>query len=251
MAFQDGLSNIQSEEIVQKYNIKISKDYTIDEVLSKLLLDIELPSSVFNNIFKARENARSAQDNINRELWQSLNDLYHQIRNPQLLQEISYDPYSVIDELIKRCMHYYGIINNSVSRSEGFYFLNLGKFVERGLQCIQLMKEELILLDNGEQENLRWRYFLMSFNGYELYLCKHFGRLDTEKILEQMLYADNYPNSLIYCWHEIAHHAEHLYGEGSNETAVNLSFVIGKSYSNIKYSKLNGSTDGKCAFLNA
>ena len=34
-------------------------------------------NSVFNLVSKSRENARSVQDNVTKELWQCLNDYYH------------------------------------------------------------------------------------------------------------------------------------------------------------------------------
>lgn len=251
LAFQDGLPNITAGETSPHYGISMGDESNIDTSLNAFLFNTNTDGSVINNIFRARENARSAQDNINKELWQCLNDMYHHIRDPELQNEMKYDPISVIDELIMRCMQYYGIINNSVSRSEGFYFLNMGKFVERGLQCIELLKLELSsVLESEERENPRWRYFLMSLNGYELYLSKHFGRLDTDLIVEQMLHADNYPNSLNYCWHEIAYYAEHLYGKSSSETARKLDFVIGKSSAHLKYTTPSSIIAEQIAFLN-
>ena len=47
--------------------------------------DKENPNSVLNIVTQARENARSVQDHITKELWQCLNDFYHTVRDEQLI----------------------------------------------------------------------------------------------------------------------------------------------------------------------
>lgn len=250
LGFQDGLADFSAEHIATVHGVPIQEDTGIDEVIIQIIFDTTSDSSVINNVFRARENARGAQDNINRELWQCLNDLYHQVKDPLLQRQTVYDPISVIDELIKRCMQYYGIINTSVSRSEGFYFLNMGKLIERGLYCLDMLKWVLSGVETLEEESPKWRYFLLAFNGFELYLSKHFGDMNTEQILEQMLHQDNYPNSIHYCWQEISFYADNLYGNHSNETAIALDFTIGKSFSYLKYSAPKKSLNQYFQFLN-
>src|SRR5690349_11009481 len=52
-------------------------------VLQYMITDKENRNSVLNIVTRARENARSVQDHITKELWQCLNDFYHTIRNEQ------------------------------------------------------------------------------------------------------------------------------------------------------------------------
>src|ERR1700733_8730116 len=56
------------------------------EVLQYMVTDKENPNSVLNIVTAARENARSVQEHITKELWQSLNDLYHTVRDEQLVK---------------------------------------------------------------------------------------------------------------------------------------------------------------------
>ncbi|MDZ4809452.1 MAG: alpha-E domain-containing protein, partial [Bacteroidota bacterium] len=57
------------------------------KVLEHLLLDKNNGASVFNNITRARENARAVQDHITKEVWQCLNDYYHLIRDANIHQQ--------------------------------------------------------------------------------------------------------------------------------------------------------------------
>lgn len=96
------------------------------EVLKYLITDKSNRNSVINIVSNARENARAVQDNVTKELWQCLNDYYHLIRSNDLENAIQYDdPISVIDELIKRGLYYYGTTEITLARDGGYYFINL------------------------------------------------------------------------------------------------------------------------------
>ena len=79
-------------------------------VIEHMVLERENPNSVFNMVTKARENARSVQDNITTEVWQCLNGFYHVIHEDRLKFQILYeDPITVLDALIRECMLYFGV----------------------------------------------------------------------------------------------------------------------------------------------
>jgi uncharacterized alpha-E superfamily protein len=83
------------------------------KVLEFMVTDKLNKNSVFSLVNKSRENARSVQDNVTKELWQCLNDYYHVTRDKNLVTSIKLDdPVSVLDDLVKQGMHYYGILVN-------------------------------------------------------------------------------------------------------------------------------------------
>src|SRR5580700_6463822 len=109
-------------------------------VLQYMVTEKENPNSVLNIVTKARENARSVQDNITKELWQCLNDFYHEVRDEMLVQWLHKDdPVTVLDILIKQGLLYYGTADITMSRGEGYAFLNIGKFLERGVQSADIL----------------------------------------------------------------------------------------------------------------
>src|SRR6187551_546266 len=61
---------------VQVRNSKVEV-HNYREALFHLLVNKENDNSVLINIVRARENARSAQDYITKEVWQCINDYYH------------------------------------------------------------------------------------------------------------------------------------------------------------------------------
>jgi uncharacterized alpha-E superfamily protein len=105
--------------------------YHSRDVLQYMVTDKENTNSVLNIITRARESARSVQDHITKELWQCLNDFYHIVRDEHLVLGIHKDdPVTILDTLIKQGLLYFGIMDITMARGEGFAFINIGKFLE-------------------------------------------------------------------------------------------------------------------------
>jgi len=117
------------------------------------------PNSIINIITLARENARSVQDHLTKDLWQCLNEYYHLVHDKRLISSLKKgDPVSVLDELIKQVMLYYGIGEVTMERGEGRSFMNIGKYLERphnakGRRSI-LLGCKALLIKQGAAERL-------------------------------------------------------------------------------------------------
>src|ERR1700741_1788558 len=141
-------------------------------VLQFMVTDKENPNSVVNIVTHARENARSVQDHITKELWQCLNDYYHSIRDEQLNQLLNReDPVTILDILIRHGLLYYGITDITMARGEGYAFINIGKFLERGVQSADILdiKFSDLQYDLTRTDTTYWKSLLLSISGYELY----------------------------------------------------------------------------------
>jgi uncharacterized alpha-E superfamily protein len=255
IASQDGLPVISWENICKEYQ---SGDTVIDcssagEILQAIVFDSSLDLSLCNNILRARENARSAQDHITKELWQSLNDFYHQMRSPVLKAQIAEnDPITVFDQFIKQCMHYYGTVDNSMYRGEGFLFLRIGGFIERALQTLLLLKRQLLISDFSKPEAVdavSWRYLLISLSGYEYYLRANAGTLNAKSIYEQIMFEENFPNSVTYAIQQIASFSKNLKKSNLEEQKDNLEYVTGKTVAYLKYNKPDDDIESQLEFV--
>src|SRR5215831_1711271 len=60
-------------------------------ILQYLVTEKENTNALVNVVTRARENARSVQDHITKELWQCLNDYFHTIRENWLAQCLQKD----------------------------------------------------------------------------------------------------------------------------------------------------------------
>jgi uncharacterized alpha-E superfamily protein len=191
-------------------------------------------------VIQARENARSIQDNITKELWQSLNDFYHIVKDPRwevaLQRE---DPVSVLDSLIKQCMLYYGISDITMFRGEGLSFMNIGKFLERALQSADILDVKFSNLSydlDKATDTPYWKYLLLSVSGYALYLKKYRSGFEARNILDQVLFNIQFPRSVLYSVNQLHRNFERLKSDQNAAGYANVDFLIGKLKSKLQYS---------------
>src|ERR1700712_5713056 len=135
---QDDLHEFSWAPVLEIFTYLEDEQYSVigndsRTVLQYMVTDKENSNSVLSIITRARENARSVQDHITKELWQCLNDFYHTIREEQVSRGLQKDdPVTVLDILIRQGLLYYGTADVTMARGEGYAFLNIGKYLERG-----------------------------------------------------------------------------------------------------------------------
>ena len=244
---QDEVNNFSWRSVLRLYSdVSPAQTEMIEmqssRVLDHLVLDFNNTSSVCNNIYKARENARAVQDHISKEVWQCLNDYHHLVRDSVIHNQIKYgDPVTAFDNLIRHGMLYYGTVDTTMARGEGFNYLHVGRFLERAILSIDMLNARLTELGYNLQQPIEapaLRYLLYSLSGYELYLKTYRGKMATSSVVEQILYNPNFSHSVLYCLQQLTRFFERLQGESLPENYREVEFQIGKSRNNIRYSNM-------------
>jgi len=255
---QDEINDFSWNSVLQTYSDKPAAEYSLIEndspkVLRHLIIDKENDFSVINNITRARENARSVQDHITKEVWLCLNEFYHLIREPDIEKNIcSGDPVTSLDLLIRHGMLYNGTVDITMAREQSFNFLNIGRFLSRGVITIDLLTIKLKEYDYDLEKHAddpTWRFLLYSLSGYELYLKKNRGRLDAGLVIQHVLYNTDFPHSLLYSLNRLSRYFERLKTESTPENFDQLEFLIGRCSNNIKYSNLSNNSKMLKEFL--
>ncbi len=255
---QDDINDFCWNSVLQTYSDKPEKEFKLFEnnspkVMAHLIIDRENNFSVINNITRARENARSVQDHITKEVWLCLNEYYHLIRDPEIENNILQgDPITSLDLLIRHGMLYNGTVDITMARNQGFNFLNIGRFLSRAVITIDLLTIKLKEYDYDLEkyaEDPSWRFLLYSLSGYELYLKKNRGTLDAGLVIRHVLYNTDFPHSLLYSLNRLSRYFERLKTESTPENFARLEFLIGKCSNNIKYSNLTNNTEMLKDFL--
>ncbi|MFT3979427.1 MAG: alpha-E domain-containing protein [Ferruginibacter sp.] len=209
-------------------------------VLQFMVTDKENMNSVLNIVTQARENGRSVQDHITKEMWQCLNDFYHVVRQEALATMLQReDPISILDTLIKHGVLYFGTTDVTMSRGEGNSFINIGKFLERAIQTSDILD---IKFSNASRDidspadATYWKYMLMSISGYELYLKTYRSGFNAEHIMEQVLLNETFPRSVLYSLNHLQQYFERLRNEKNIDDYNQVNFMIGKLRSKVKFS---------------
>lgn len=210
------------------------------QVILYMMLDRDNPNSVFNMVTQARENARAVQDNITKELWQSLNEFYHIVRQDKLQYSLEYDdPVTVLDSLIKQCMVYYGIADITMFRGEGLSFMNMGKYLERSIQTVDILNVKFTNLAFDMDKvaaTTYWKHLLLSVSGYALYLKKYRSGFEARNVVEQLLFSNEFPKSVLYSIEHLHRYIARIRSEQNAEGYKKLDFQIGRLKSKLQYS---------------
>src|SRR5580692_1759636 len=211
-------------------------------VLQYMVTDKDNRNSVLNIVTHARENARSVQDHITKELWQCLNDFYHTIRDEQVVRGLyADDPISTLDVLVRQGLLYYGITDITMARGEGYAFLNIGKFIERGVQSADILDVRFsdLQLDLIGTDPSYWKYLLLSISGFEYYLKTYRSGFEVHNVVEQIVLSANFPRSILYSISRLQLHFQRLKSDGNREAFQRIDFLIGKIYSKVRYSTVD------------
>ncbi|RYY31053.1 MAG: alpha-E domain-containing protein [Chitinophagaceae bacterium] len=209
--------------------------------IQHMVIGKENHNSVLNIVIRARENARSVQDHITKELWQVLNDFYHTIKDPKLEAMLrTDDPITVIDNLIRHGLLYYATSDITMARGEGYAFMNIGRLLERAIQSADIVDvkfSDLTQNSFGKVSDITyWKYLLMSISAYELYIKTYRGGFEPKNVVEMIILNKNFPRSVIYSLDNIHRYFERFRNEKNQESFQKMDFMIGKLKSKILYS---------------
>ena len=211
-------------------------------IINFMLFDLENPNTMANIITKARENARSVQEHISRELWLSVNKYYLHISNESLLSTFqNSDPIEFVNEMLQYNHIYYSVADITQERGNAYCFMNLGKYLERVVQSIEFLSVRIINLNKKDQklsESLFWKNLLISIGGYQLYVKTYKSIFKVENIIEMIAINENFPRSIRYSVLKLYIHIERL--NSFNQLADNkLLFHVGKLKNTLQYTTID------------
>jgi len=223
-------------------------------VLKYMVTGKSNPNSILNIITLARENARGVQEHITKDLWQCLNEYYHTVKDVRLERALHReDPIGVLDVLIKQVMLYYGTVEITMERGEGRAFMNIGKYLERAIQSVDILDTKFSSISDNPDlltDTTYWKHLLLSLGGYELYLKTYREGFEAENVLEQVVLNNDFPRSVIYSVNNIQRYFDRLKNDSNADDYREMSFQIGRLQSRIKYSSVKSiKQDGLHLFL--
>lgn len=210
-------------------------------IIKFILFDQNNANTHLNMIISARENARSVQEHISRELWLSVNKYFLNISNNKIFKKYERDdPINFINDLLLFNHIYYSVADITQERGNAYCFMNLGKYLERVVQSIDFIGmriNKMDLKDENIYESFFWKNLLVSIGGYQLYLKKYKSIFRLENIIEMIALNENFPRSVKYSINKLYIHIERLYkfnGLNDNE----LIFRVGKLKNQLNYTTI-------------
>lgn len=207
-AASNWLSVVQINADEEAYFAK-HKEVNGPNVLHWYMLDLDNPNSVVSCIRYARENARSLRPILSIEMWEHMNRFYGRMRS---LTPEDIEPHRLSRlclEIKEECQAHVGITDGTFYRDQAWYFLNLGKFLERADQTTRILDIKYHALlprveDVGSSLDLyQWNALLRAAAGYQAYRRLFAGRLSPASVAGFMLFSDSFPRSISLCMRQV------------------------------------------------
>jgi uncharacterized alpha-E superfamily protein len=178
--------------------------YSITQALT---FDTTNSSSIVSCIAAARENARQVREQISSEMWEQVNRLYLQIKRTSI-DEIWYaEPHSFLANVKEGVQLFQGITDATMTHSEGWDFIRLGRFIERAIATATLidvrfseytrsLQEEQDITPDHRQDYMDWVGLLRSCAAFESYCKVYTANIQPDKIAEFLLLNAESPRSV-------------------------------------------------------
>ena len=177
-------------------------------VLRFYVVDADNPTSIVSAIRSARENARTLRPLISTEMWVQLNVFSNRLAALGVADLAPGRLAALLTTIKEACQTHTGITEGTFFRDQGWYFYQLGRYIERADQTTRLLdiKYHLLLPDVADigspTDVSQWNALLRSAAGYHAYRRLHAASTTPARVAGFLLFNQAFPRSVHHCVRE-------------------------------------------------
>jgi uncharacterized alpha-E superfamily protein len=160
-------------------------------------------SSIVFCIAAARENAQQVREQISSEMWEQLNLLYLRIKRTSMEEMWYAEPHAFLASVKEGSHLFQGITDATMSHSEGWHFIRVGRFLERASATAALLdsyfsafSKELPQYTDTSFDYLNWVGLLKSCAAFESYCKVYTATIQPDRIAEFLLLNAESPRTI-------------------------------------------------------
>ena len=198
------------------FEAKFGDAFRQRDVETWLFYDRENPSSVASCIETARQNGRAVRTALTGEMWDALNGAYLDLR------EIERKPRS--DNMLPQLCDWTkrqgsllrGATEGTHLQNDGYDFLNIGLYLERGDNTARLLDIKYYVLlpttdmVGGSIDTYQWTTLLRALSAYRAFHWSYGGEYNPRKIAHFLILNRACPRSLLHCHDQAGAHLDRL-----------------------------------------
>jgi uncharacterized alpha-E superfamily protein len=175
-----------------------------------MALDPDNPSSIYNCLKMARENARTARSAITSEMWEIINATWLELNRLSKQIDMDEEKFSDFFDWVKDRSHLFrGVTLGTIIKDIALSFIKLGTFLERADNTARLLDVKYHILLT-EKENVgssvdyyQWGSLLKSVSAFEAYRKIYRDVISPLRVAELLILRDDMPRSLHACMNEV------------------------------------------------
>lgn len=178
-------------------------------VVNFYVIDTDNPTSIVSAIRFARENARTLRPLISTEMWLQLNVFHNRLAGLHAADLAPGNLAALLAEIKEACQTHTGITEGTFFRDQGWYFYQIGRYIERADQTTRLLDIKYHLLlpsisDVGSPIDVsQWNALLRSAAGYHAYRRLHAASTTPARVAGFLLLNTAFPRSVHHCVREV------------------------------------------------
>jgi len=198
-------STLASAGVLDEFVVRYG-DASFDKAINFILFDDDNPSSVRSCLRNTRTNARAVRTKITRDMWEALNSTW-----------LAYEPIKpgeittarlpeLLDWIRQRTALFRGALLGTILRDDGYYFSQLGYFVERADNTARILdvKYYILLPSNqmigGEIDTYQWEMILRSVSAHRAYRHVFHENYQPWNVADFLILHPEMPRSLRFCY---------------------------------------------------
>jgi uncharacterized alpha-E superfamily protein len=220
----------------QGFADRFGQEFRQRDVETWLFFDLENPSSVASCIETARQNGRAVRTALTTEMWEALNGAYLELRELERRPR-SESPLPQLCEWTKRQGALLrGATEGTHLQNDGYDFINLGYYLERGDNTARLLDVKYYVLlpttdmVGGSIDTYQWTTLLRALSAYRAFHWAYRGEYSPRKIAHFLILNVSCPRSLLHCLENVSHHLERLHRQYGRSTVAHdrLNGIFGE-----------------------
>ncbi len=212
------------------------------DMTQTLTFDALNHSSIVSCISEARENARQVREQISSEMWEQLNRLYLRTQESSMETIWSAEPHKFLNSVKEGIYLFQGIVDATMSHSEGWHFIRVGRFLERAIATASLLNAHFAVFPLARNEYsdepldyLSWFGLLRSCASFEAYCKVHTAVIRPAHVIEFLMLNAEAPRSVRFSCTRIQNGLQDIARTTSTRNAERVERLGGRLRASLDY----------------
>jgi uncharacterized alpha-E superfamily protein len=225
---------------------KLHPHATGHAVTEFLVFQMENPNSIVSSICSARENARMVRDQITLELWEELNRLYWFVKTPTARQVWKGSPSDFFQQIKAGSLHIIGLTDATLLHNEGWWFAQVGKFLERADKTSRILDLRYQSLpEKGapktitQTDALEWSAILRSCSAWDAFKSIHGAEVNPRLVADFLLLSEDFPRSVEFCVMELNRALRHVSGVAEGKFTNDAEKLAGRLVAELQFGTID------------
>ncbi len=182
---------------------------TVEEQLPVTIFDASQPRSLRATLNQAMRLVSIVRDRVSIDAWRVIHQIDQDFKQPADLAAVDFTVIlNLLDKLLTQLLAFSGLAQESMTRSQGWRFLDLGRRIERAWQTSVLLRGTLVTPLADEPPLLE--SVLQTADSIMTYRIRYLATFQAAPVLDLLLIDESNPRSVGYQLRSIEEHLEEL-----------------------------------------